>query len=191
MINLLDKFLAYMLVSPEREGNTILENNVNCDRVSSVLYSKDYTIIPITGFFNNKYDKSFISITEGTNDDLRTDSIYLINNFVPEPIIVKYRNDDFITKIYTDGSEIPMNIKLYESESNENKIYIYNGVSFTLSDKKRYFFPKRKEDLKSGMIVEYFNNNKWIQKQISADVENDYQKMFKLLIKYEKVRVEF
>jgi hypothetical protein len=180
-----------MLVSPEREGNTILENNVNCDRVSSVLYSKDYTIIPITGFFNNKYDKSFISITEGTNDDLRTDSIYLINNFVPEPIIVKYRNDDFITKIYTDGSEIPMNIKLYESESNENKIYIYNGVSFTLSDKKRYFFPKRKEDLKSGMIVEYFNNNKWIQKQISADVENDYQKMFKLLIKYEKVRVEF
>ena len=39
------------------------------------------------------------------------------------------------------------------------------------------------------MFVEYFNNNKWNQKQIT-NIESEYDKTFKLLIKYDKLRIE-
>ena len=39
------------------------------------------------------------------------------------------------------------------------------------------------------MIVEYFNENKWTKKQIS-NIETEYENMYKLLIKYKKLRIE-
>jgi hypothetical protein len=44
------------------------------------------------------------------------------------------------------------------------------------------------EDFKVGMLVEYLSNNKWYQKKVE-DPLKDWNDMFKLLTKYEKVRV--
>ena len=44
------------------------------------------------------------------------------------------------------------------------------------------------EDFRVGMIVEYLNKNKWYQKTIE-DPTLEWHDMFKLLIKYDKVRV--
>jgi hypothetical protein len=188
MFNLSDPNISYLLISPEKSDNLPSDNNLNCERICSILYSKDYTIIPVTGYYEGKYEKSFIAVCASDNDNLRFDSIYLMDKYNQDSVIVKYKGENLATKILMDGSEKPMSVAIYDSDL-KNKTYLYNGVSFSFVEKKRYFFPKKKEDLKSGMIVEYFNNNKWNQKQI-FNIDTEYEKMFKLLIKYEKVRVE-
>jgi hypothetical protein len=107
--------------------------------------------------------------------------------FGKKEIIVKYQGQYLLTKILEDGSEIPIEINYYDNNQGK-KIYIHEGVSFTLNDKKRYFFPSKKEDLKSGMLIEYFNNNMWYQKKVD-NLDTEYEKMYKLLMKYEKLRV--
>ena len=95
-----------------------------------------------------------------------------MNEFNKSDIIVKYKGEDTLSKIVFDGNEISVEVQYYDGNEGK-KTYIHEGVSFTLTDKKKYFFPKKKEDLKTGMIVEYFNNNKWHSKKVS-DVEKEY-----------------
>ena len=137
-----------------------------------------------------KSSKSFIAVntSQNTNDDLRSDSIYLMENFGVDNVIVKYNKESDPTKINGDGSETPMSLKVYD-QNLENKMYIYNGISFTFNEMKRYYFPKKESDIKKGMIVEYFNNNKWNKKKVE-DPSTEYEKLYKLLIKYEKLRIE-
>ena len=80
-----------------------------------------------------------------------------------------------------------MGITLYNTDE-ENISYLYNGVSFSFVEKVRYWKPTKMEDFKVGMLVEYLNNNKWYQKKVE-DPLKDWNDMFKLLTKYEKVRV--
>jgi hypothetical protein len=189
MFNLLDKNISYILVSPERVNNTLSQNNINCEKLCSILYSKDYTIFSITGFHEGKYEKSFLAISSSTNnDELRFDAIYIMDEFEQESVIVKYLDEIVASKIFSDGSEKTLSLLVYDSNL-QNKSYLYNGISFSFVENKRYFFPRKKEDLKNGMLVEYFNNNKWNQRQI-LNIDNEFDKLYKLLIKYEKVRIE-
>lgn len=188
MINLIDKNVAYLLISPEKNFNLPLENQVACERLCSILYSKGYTILPVQGYYKNKYEKSFLAFTDDNNDDLRFDAIYLMDMFEQETVIVKYRGDEFANKIFKDGSEKNLNLSTYDSEM-KDRTFLYNGLSFTFTESKKYFFPKKKEELKPGMIVEFFNNNKWTSKQV-GNLDVEFERMYKLLIKYEKLRVE-
>jgi hypothetical protein len=43
-------------------------------------------------------------------------------------------------------------------------------------------------DLKVGMVVEYMNNNKWHEKMVQ-NPQDEWEKLYKLLIKYDKLRV--
>ncbi len=185
MFNLTDPNISYILISPEKEYYQANQNNILCETACTILYSRNYTIIPISGYLEGKHEKSFLAISpDDDNDTLRFDSIFVMDNNV----IIKYRNQSEATQIESNGSEKPLNVTIYDSDLNK-KTYIHNGVSFSFTEKKRYFFPKKKEDLKKGMIVEYFNNNKWSQRQI-INIETEYEKMFKLLMKYEKLRIE-
>lgn len=187
MFNLSDINISYLIISPEKEFLSSNENHINCERICSILYSKDYTIIPIKSYLEGRYDKSFIAINSDDNDTMRMDAIYLMDCFDEKFIIAKYEKESNPSKINRDGSEIPMIINIYDSNL-ENKTYVFNGISFSFSEQRRYFFPKKKEDMRTGMIVEYFNNNRWIAKKIS-NIDMEYDRMYKLLIKYEKVRV--
>ena len=188
MLNLLDRKLAYILISPEKYYNSKLENDVNCERICSILYSKDYTILQVQGYYKNKYEKAFLAFTEDTNDNLRFDAIYLMDKFHQESVIVKYRDYDFVNKIMSDGSEKNLSLVLYDSEM-KDRTYLYNGVSFTFLENKKYYFPKKKEELRKGLIVEYYNNNNWVKKEV-VNIEIEWDKLYKLLTKYEKLRVE-
>jgi hypothetical protein len=119
---------------------------------------------------------------------LRKDSIYLLDSFHQESVIIKYVGEKSSSKILSNGYEKPMSVALYNSDSN-NKTYLYNGVSFSFIEEKRYYSPKQKSDLKNGMIIEYFNNSKWNTKQI-LDVDKEYEELYRLLIKYNKLRIE-
>ena len=187
MFNLSDPKIGYIIISSQTESTSASEVKFLSEKLATILYSKDYTIIPVTGYFEGRYEKSYVAISNEDNDKLRTDAILLMDEFNQSSVIVKYLNETQATKILNDGSERSLGIAIYDSEM-KNKTYIYNGVSFSFIEQKRYYFPKEKKDLKPGMIVEFFNNNKWTSRQIS-DVDVEYEKMYKLLMKYEKLRV--
>jgi hypothetical protein len=111
----------------------------------------------------------------------------MMEYFDQECVIVKYKNENSAKKIFNDGQEKPLGILLYNTDS-DNKSYIHDGLSFSFVEKQLYYFPKEKKDFKSGMIIECFSNNKWIEKKVvNPDVEFD--KMYSLLMKYNKIRI--
>jgi hypothetical protein len=189
MFNLSDPKIGYLIISAQNENTSALDIKFQSNKLANILYAKDYTLIPVTGYYNQKYENSYIAITsdDNDNDKLRSDAIYLMDEFNQSSVIVKYINETGAKKILSDGSEVPLGIVIYNSDM-KNKTYIYNGVSFSFIEQKRYYFPKDKKDLKSGMIVEYFNNNKWTERQI-VNVDDEYDKMYRLLIKYKKLRI--
>ena len=187
MFNLTDPNIGYLIISSQTNQTNISEVKFLSDKLSNILYAKDYTLIPLTGYYDQQYEKAFIAITGDNNDQLRHDAIYLMDEFNQNSVIVKYINETDAKKILTDGSEITMGLSVYDSEL-KHKTYIYNGISFSFVEQKRYFFPTKKEEIKPGMIVEFFNNNKWTPKQVT-NVDIEYEKMYKLLMKYEKLRI--
>ena len=80
-----------------------------------------------------------------------------------------------------------MDIILYNTDSN-NRSYILNGLSFSFIEEQQYYIPRKKDDFKVGMIVELFSNNKWIEKKVH-NPEIEFEKMYALLMKYNKIRI--
>lgn len=161
----------------------IYSNNIN--RVLSLLYALDYTINELKCYKNNELCDCIMAYKNISNDELRADIISLLNNLKIEYAIVKYKDSD-IYKIKQDGSEKPVAIDYYNTENPIS--YISNEVSFSFNEQRRFWKPKSKEDFRAGMIVEYFNNNNWYEKVVT-NPQDEYEKLYKLLIKYDKIRV--
>lgn len=189
MFNLSDSNVSFILFSPERQDQNQLENKNAFEKACSILYSKDYTIFPVTGYFNNMYEQSMIAVPNVPNNDhLRKDSIYLMDLFHQESIILKYLQEQKSVKLFKDGSERTLGIALYNEDTN-NKTFLHNGISFSFIEEKKYYIAKSKSELKNGMIVEYYNDNRWNQKEIK-DIDIEYDNLYKLLIKYNKLRFQ-
>ena len=176
MIDLKNPQLSYLLVSAN-----------NLDALSSYLYSRDYYLIDIQGYYEGKFEDSILAFTSVDSNELRRDTLHILEHFDQESAIVKYRDDSGAVKIFRDGQERPLGILLYNTDS-RNKSYIHDGLSFSFIERQLYYFPSKREDFKIGMIVECLSNNKWIEKKVfNPDVE--FEKMYGLLIKYNKVRI--
>jgi hypothetical protein len=156
------------------------------NEMTTVLYSKEYQILPIQGYFNGVFEDSVIAYGQD-NETLRRDVIFLLDHFQQESAIIKYQGETNTKTVFFDGSEYPMDLLMYNTDSTK-KTYIHNGISFAFKEAKRYWIPKTMEDLKVGMIVEYMNNNKWYEKKVQNPSE-EWEKLYKLLIKYDKLRV--
>jgi hypothetical protein len=156
------------------------------NEMTTVLYAKEYQILPIQGYFNGVFEDSVIAWGPD-NESLRRDSIFLLDHFHQECAIIKYNGEQTIKKVFFNGSEQPLNLIMYNTDS-ENRSYLHNGVSFSFVEAKRYWKPKSAEDLKIGMVVEYMNNNKWFEKKIQ-NPKDEWDKMYKLLLKYDRLRV--
>ena len=179
LINLLDNNISYIIIEC---------NQFYLDKISSVLYSKDYTIMNITSYDNNQYKKNILAITSDDNNTIRKDSIFLIEQFDLNGTYVKYNDEKVITYIDKLGKEYINDIKFYDNDINK-KQYLFEGISFTINKLNRYYFPKSKGDLKNGLVVEIYNNNNWIERDIH-NIDIEYDRMYKLLMKYEKVRIK-
>ncbi len=177
MIDLNNSKLSFILLSSDRLNDMI-----------SILYAKNYQIIPIKGYYKGQYEDSAMAFSNIDNDELRKDLIFLLNHFHQECGIIKYLGETGVKKIFSDGSEKPMGITLYNTDD-ENVSYLYNGFSFSFVEGKRYWKPTKVDDFKVGMIVEYLNNNKWYQRKVE-DPKSEFDSIWKLLIRYDKVRVQ-
>ena len=158
------------------------------DALTSILWSKEYQILPMQGYYEGEFEDSVMAYKQVENDELRRDALLRLDQHRQESAIVKYLGETEPKKIYFDGEERPLGVVMFNTDS-KNKSYLHNGVSFSFVEKARYATPRSKEDLKVGMVVEYMSNNKWYQKKIS-DLDQEWDKMYKLLAKYEKLRVE-
>lgn len=170
--------ISYIILSSDK-----LEDMV------SILYAKEYKVLPIKGYYQGQYEDSVMAFGQVDNDELRKDVLFLLNHFNQDCAIIKYMNESNAKKIFKDGSEKPLGIIMYNTDS-ENRSYLYNGLSFSFVEKVRYWKPTKKEDFKVGMLVEYMNNNKWYKRKVENPSE-EYEKLYKLLIKYDKIRVPF
>jgi hypothetical protein len=176
-----------MIISPGDSSKSSLDNNFLCDKVCNILYSKDYTIFPINEYCNGVYSKSFIAVSNDSNDKLRRDSIYLIDEFNKDSIIVKYKDEELPKRILNNGSERLLGINAYDGDFN-SRAYVYNNSAFCFVEQKRYKVLSDKTQLRKGMVVEFFNNEKWTERKVD-NVDIEYERMYKLLIKYQKLRV--
>jgi hypothetical protein len=175
-MNLQEQNMSYVILSSDK-----------LDDMISILYAKEYQIIPIKGYYRGQYEDSVIAFGRVDNDNLRKDVLFLINHFHQECAIIKYLGETFVKKIFKDGSEKPLGIVMYNTDA-DNISYLYNGVSFSFVEQVRYWKPTKKEDFRVGMLVEYFNKDKWYERLVE-DPSQEYEKIYKLLIKYNKVRV--
>lgn len=176
-MNLSDNRISYLIMSSNK-----------LDDMMSILWAKEFQIIPIKGYYKGNYEESIIAYNDNIdNDELRKEIIFLLNHFKEECAIVKYKGEAGAKKLFFDGSEKPLGIVMYNTDD-DNMSYLHNGLSFSFVEQTRYWKPKSKEDLKVGMIVEYQNKNKWLQHEIKNPPQ-EYERLFKLLIKYDKVRV--
>ena len=175
-MDLTNKNLSFILLSSDK-----------IDDMISILYAKEFQVLPIEGYYRGQYENSAMAFCDCDNDELRKELIFLLNHFSQDCGIIKYKGESNVKKLFSDGSEKPMGIVLYNTDS-DNISYLHNGVSFSFVEQVRYWKPNKLEDFRSGMVVEYLNNNKWFEKEVE-DPKQDWEKMFKLLVKYDKLRV--
>ena len=165
----------------------ILLSSPKLEDMVSILYAKEYNILPIKNYYKGQYENSVISYGNDDNDTLRSDTLFLLSNFNENCAIIKYKGEVNAKKIFKDGSEIILDALINNVDDN-NISYLNNGISFSFVESKRYWKPTNKDDFKVGMLVEYFSNNEWHEKKIE-NPDQEYEKLYKLLIKYDKVRV--
>lgn len=176
------------MVGLEHQNATfILLSSKNLEDMISILYAKEYTVIPIKGYYKGQFEDSVMAYAMIDNDTLRKDCLFLLNQFNEECAIIKYKGESNAKKLFKDGSERPLGIVMYNTDS-DNMSYLYNGTSFSFVESKKYWKPTKLEDFRVGMLVEYLNNNKWCEKLVE-DPKEEYEKLYKLLIKYDKLRV--
>lgn len=177
-MDLTDKRISYIVMSSKK-----------IEDIMSILWAKNFKILQIKGYYKGSYDDSILTFNDNLdNDDLRKEALFVLNHFKENSAVIKYSGDTNANKIFYDGSEKPMSVIMYNTDD-EAKSYLYNGISFSFNENKRYWKPKNKSDLKVGMVVEYFNKNEWQSHKIK-NPSKEYDRLFKLLIKYDKLRVE-
>ncbi len=175
MLDLKSDKISYILISSNKGG------------LNSYLYSREYNIFDLKKYYEGKFDDSIIAFTNLDSNSIRRDSIHIMDHFDQESIIVKYKNETSPIKMSNSGYQNPLDVVMYNTDS-KNISYILEGISFSFINEKVYQFPRKKTDFKKGMLVECFSNNKWIER-IVGNVDVEYEKMYNLLIKYDKVRI--
>jgi hypothetical protein len=176
-----------MIISPEIESYNQLDNNFRSQKLNNILYAKGYTIFPLIQHKDGVYLKSFIASTNEGNSTLKKDSIFFMNEFGKKSVILKYSGQEQIKQVYNNGKEKNLSLNIYDSNL-ENTHYLYNGISFSFTEQKNYQMITSKDELKKNMVVEYFNNDEWVECTIE-DVDREWDRMYRLLIKYNKLRV--
>lgn len=176
MLDLKNPNISYILVSSE-----------NLKSLNSYLYSRNYYLLDIKGYYEGKFEDSLIAFTDNDPNELYKDCMHIMEYFDQECIIAKYKNETSAKKIFKDGQERPLGILLYNTDA-DNKSYIHDGLSFSFVEKQLYYFPKSKDDFKEGMVVECFSNNKWIERKV-VNPNVEFDKMYSLLMKYNKIRI--
>ncbi len=189
-MNLTDIRSSYMIVSAHKSDRSTTDNEIRSSRLESILYSKEYNVQHLRGFANGHWEDSYIAYnTSIDNSELKRDAMSIISQFDQDNVIIKYKDEPIIRRVFKDGKEKPLSLSMYDSDL-QNKSYILQGLSFSFKEQKQYRSIINKSELKIGMIVEICNNSKWIEKQV-IDIEKEWENVYQLFAKHNKLRLSF
>lgn len=176
MLKLDDKNISYLVIASTQVNN-----------MSGYLYAKDYHIVEVRCFHLGLWEEGIIAFSNSGNDETRRDAIHLLEVFHQPELNIKYFGETVAKRLSNSGTEKSLSIVNYNTDFNLPS-FILGAQSFSFVEQKEFKPITKKEDLKVGMIVEYMNNERWIPKKVeNPDIEFD--KFYKLLVKYDKVRV--
>jgi hypothetical protein len=82
MLNLKDPNLSYLLASAD-----------NVNSLISYLYSRNYHLLDIKGFYQGKFENSVLAFSGSSNNELRSDALHILRHFEQDCLIVKYRDE--------------------------------------------------------------------------------------------------
>jgi hypothetical protein len=181
-----DPYINYIIISAYQSKEDDLKNRMGYSKLQDSLIFKDFTILPMGG---NR--PSILAYKENyDNDELRYDAIELMDEYKQEYVIVKYSGEEIAKKILYDGREDLLGVVEYKGDENNHNFFV-EGKAFSFEPRKRYIKPGSLKDFEKGMIVEFKNNNgEWQEKEV-RDPEVEYERMYKLLIKYDKIRIQY
>ena len=181
-----DPYINYIIISAFQSEEDDLKNRLELSRLQDKLIFRDFIVLEMGG-----NQPSFLAYKdeEYDNDELRYDAIELMDSFKQEYVIVKYRGEEEAKKILFDGREDLLGVVEYKGDNNNHNFFV-EGSAFSFEPRKRYITPKSVKDFRKEMIIEMKNNSgEWIQKKV-IDPEVEYERMYKLMIKYDKIRIE-
>lgn len=187
MLNLTDQNVSFILLSPCKEGISESDNFTLLSKAQSLLFSKEYSILSLTGYCGGSWDKSYLAYNESDNNALRKDAIFLMEQTESGSIIVKYKGDSELKMIDRKGEEFPLSLHNYSEPIEDSKVFIFEGWYFTLRQERKYYLIETKDQIKKGMKLEYFNEGVWKEKEV-VNPELEWSNMYQLLTKYKKLR---
>jgi hypothetical protein len=181
-----DPYINYIIISAYQSEQDDFKNRLELSRLQDKLIFRDFTILEMGGI-----QPSYLAYKteEYDNDELRYDAIELMDSFKQEYVIVKYKGENEAKKILFDGSESLLGVVEYQGDNNNHNFFV-EGRAFSFEPRKRYYTPRGLNDFREGMIIEMKNNyGEWVQKKV-VDPEVEYERMYKLMMKYDKIRIE-
>lgn len=181
------KSFSYFIISAFRHESDIESNLKINSSLEDSIYLLDYSIIKIGAEVNGyKSDALFCYNLNRTSDDIRKDLLYLLAKYNLPSGVVKYFEENLPKKVLKNGEEVQLNIVEWSADNNIIN-YFYNGIRFSFKEMKRYSMIKNLSDIKKGMTVEYLNNDIWVSRVVE-NVNEEWDRMYKLLVKYNKLR---
>ncbi len=177
MLNLNNIKVSYFIMSSKQ-----------IDAIKTLLWAKEWDILPLKGIYENiTVDSILVSKDDVDNMELKKEALFILKIFKEESCIIKYKGKKSSNKLFHDNKESDLSEALFNQES-KNKSYLYNGSFFSFNEVKSFKIIESKEELKNGMVVEYFNNKDWISISI-FDINTEWDNFYRLLVKYNKVRI--
>jgi hypothetical protein len=82
MLDLKNPQISYILVSSD-----------NIRSLTSYLYSRDYYLLDIKGYYEGKFEDSIMAFTSLSSNELRNECVHILDHFNQECIIVKYKDE--------------------------------------------------------------------------------------------------
>lgn len=159
----------------------------NLPAIASVLYAKEYSVLPIKSFHNGSFGDCLMAFGQADRATLREDATFLSRKFGADGAVVKFAGDTFAVGLRPDGTQRQLDLHMYCTD-HDKVAYIHEGVSFSFSERPVYSSPKAARDLSAGMVVEYFSNDRW-NKRVVSDPAGEWERMYGLLAKHDKLRV--
>ncbi len=185
-MNLTEESISFILISAHKADRSSDDNKLRSGKLESILYAKEYNLEHIRGYYQGSWEDTYLAFTDIESSELKKDAIFLITQFDIDDVIIKYKSEPIIRRIYKDGKEKPLSLNAYDGEM-QDRAYVIKDLSISFLEKKQYKMVSNKSEIKVGMTVEIFNNNKWIERSIE-NIDKEWSSIYNLFAKHNKLR---
>jgi hypothetical protein len=151
--------------------------------------TNNYQVNEIKTYLNGNYGSAVLAIPKNNIDQrtIKEDVMSPILKMGCKRAVVKYPGKTHPSLLFPNGSEKPLNPIPYNTDGSR-LTYIVEHLTFAFDEMRTYVFIEKKEELHNNMIVECHDGTKWVERQI-IDRDTEYEQLYKLMMKYRKVRV--